>query len=237
MQRTALVPYARLPREHHDRHVSASTVDVFGAAHWLLTERAPEPVGDVQPFDALVVSVDPYGDVELTELSAVRARWPRLDRLPDGGFVVAAARARRYEDADQVQVFDAFGGETTTFSIGDAVEHMLVDETGHVWAGHFDENPAGIRPRPPAGRRQGKQNLRPGRTVHRMGRVRPQRVTLRRPFTAYERPRPMSAPGPVGPWVEAGPRGRGLAHGCSMLSRNRRSRYEDVMRSRAWEVC
>ncbi|MCX5277567.1 hypothetical protein [Streptomyces virginiae] len=145
MQRTALVPYARLPREHHDRHVPASTVDAFGAAHWLLTEQAPEPVGDVQPFDALVVSVHPHGDVELTELSAVRARWPRLDRLPDGGFVVAAARARRYEDADQVQVFDAFGGETTSFSIGDAVEHMLVDETGHIWAGHFDENPAGIR--------------------------------------------------------------------------------------------
>lgn len=145
MQRTALVPYARLPREHHDRHVPASTVDAFGAAHWLLTDRAPEHVGDVQPFDALVVSVHPHGDVELTELSAVRARWPRLDRLPDGGFVVAAARARRYEDADQVQVFDAFGGETTSFSIGDAVEHMLVDETGHIWAGHFDENPAGIR--------------------------------------------------------------------------------------------
>ncbi|WKD36776.1 hypothetical protein [Streptomyces xanthophaeus] len=145
MQKTALVPYARLPRAHHDRHVLTSTVDVFGAAHWLLAERPPEPSGDVRPFDALVVSVDPHADVEVTELSAVRARWPHLDRLPGGGFVVAASRARRYEDADQVQVFDELGREASSFSVGDAIEHLLVDETGHIWAGHFDENPAGIR--------------------------------------------------------------------------------------------
>ncbi|MFD9320082.1 hypothetical protein ACFWDQ_20810 [Streptomyces sp. NPDC060053] len=145
MQKSVLVPYAHLPQAHHDRHVLTSTVDVFGAAHWLLAERAPQPGGDVLPFDALVVSVDPGGNVELTELSAVRARWPHLDRLPDGEFVVAASRARRYEDANQVQVFDALGRETSSFSVGDAIEHLLVDEAGHIWVGHFDENPAGIR--------------------------------------------------------------------------------------------
>ncbi|MFB8757530.1 hypothetical protein [Streptomyces nigra] len=151
MQKTALVPYVRLPRAHHDRHILTSTVDVFGTAHWLLADRAPQPGGDVLLFDALVVSVHPGGDVELTELSAVRARWPRLDRLPDGGFVVAASRARRYEDADQVQVFDALGRETSSFSVGDAIEHLLVDEAGHIWVGHFDENPAGIRRWSPTG--------------------------------------------------------------------------------------
>ncbi|WP_405820438.1 hypothetical protein OG241_32785 [Streptomyces sp. NBC_01390] len=86
-------------------------------------------------------------------LSAVRARWPHLDRLPDGGFVVAASRTRRYEDADQVQVqvFDALGCEASSFSVGDAIEHLLVDEAGHVWVGHFDENPAGIRRWSPTG--------------------------------------------------------------------------------------
>ncbi|MFJ3673704.1 hypothetical protein ACIPSE_45405 [Streptomyces sp. NPDC090106] len=151
MQKTALVPYAHLPRAHHAHHVLTSTVDVFGTAHWLLADRAPQPGGDALPFDALVVSVHPGGDVELTELSAVRARWPRLDRLPDGGFVVAASRARRYEDADQVQVFDALGREASSFSVGDAIEHMLVDEAGHIWVGHFDENPAGIRRWSPTG--------------------------------------------------------------------------------------
>lgn len=151
MQKTTLVPYVRLPRAHHDRHILTSTVDVFGTAHWLLADRAPQPGGDVLLFDALVVSVHPGGDVELTELSAVRARWPRLDRLPGGGFVVAASRARRYEDGDQVQVFDALGRETSSFSVGDAIEHLLVDEAGHIWVGHFDENPAGIRRWSPTG--------------------------------------------------------------------------------------
>lgn len=143
MQQTALVRYAHLPRVHHDRHVLTSTIDVYGAAHWLLAERAPQPGGDA-PFDALVVSVDLGGNVELTELSAVRARWPHLDRLPDGGFVVAASRVRRYEDTHQVQVFDAPGCETSSFSVGDAIEHLLVDGAGQTWVGHFDENPIGI---------------------------------------------------------------------------------------------
>ncbi|MEU5417474.1 hypothetical protein [Streptomyces clavifer] len=151
MQKTALVPYAHLPRAHHAHHVLTSTVDVFGTAHWLLADRAPQPAGDALPFDALVVSVHSGGDVELTELSAVRARWPHLDRLPDGGFVVAASRARRYEDADQVQVFDALGREASSFSVGDAIEHLLVDEAGHIWVGHFDENPSEIRRWSPTG--------------------------------------------------------------------------------------
>ncbi|WP_406082224.1 hypothetical protein OG468_33115 [Streptomyces zaomyceticus] len=144
MQKTALVPYARLPRAYHDRHVLGSTVDAFGAAHWLLTDRAPEPGPDTPPYDALVVSVHD-GDVEVTELSSLRARWPHLDRLPDGGFVVASSRARRYQDGNQVQVFDALGRESWTFSVGDAIEHLLVDGAGDLWAGHFDENPLGIR--------------------------------------------------------------------------------------------
>ncbi|MFD0416717.1 hypothetical protein [Streptomyces sp. NPDC127108] len=132
MQIAVLVPYAHLPQAHHDRHILTSTVDVFGAAHWLLAERAPQPGGDVPPFDALVVSVDPGGNVELTELSAVRAHWPHLDRLPDGGLVVATSRVRRYEDANQVQVFDTLCRETSSFSVRDAIKHLLVDEASRI---------------------------------------------------------------------------------------------------------
>ncbi|MFE7095888.1 hypothetical protein [Streptomyces erythrochromogenes] len=153
MQKTALVPYARLPRAHHTRHVLTSTVDVFGVAHWLLAEQAPAPRGVVRTFDALVVSVRPDGNVALTELSAVQARWPHLDRLPGGGFVVAAARARLDNAVNQVQIFDESGRETTAFSVGDAIEHMLVDEAGHLWVGHFDENPDGINRWSATGRR------------------------------------------------------------------------------------
>ncbi|MER0477435.1 hypothetical protein ABR737_03520 [Streptomyces sp. Edi2] len=158
MQKTALVPYAHLPRAHHDRHVLTSTADVFGAAHWLLAERAPQPGGDVLPFNALVVSVDPGGNVELTELSAVRARWPHLDRLPDGGFVVAGL-APQYKG--EVQGLHALGRETSSFSVGDAIEHLLVDESGHIWVGHFDENPAGIRRWSATGRLPGRRTAPP----------------------------------------------------------------------------
>ncbi|MGV9573281.1 hypothetical protein ACWDRX_29135, partial [Streptomyces nigra] len=68
MQKTALVAYAHLPHVHHDRHVLTSTVDVSGTAHWLLAEHAPQRGDAVRPFDALVVSVEPDGSVELTEL-------------------------------------------------------------------------------------------------------------------------------------------------------------------------
>ncbi|WP_435973179.1 hypothetical protein [Streptomyces sp. Qhu_M48] len=145
MRKTALVPHARLPRTYHSRHVLGSTVDAFGAAHWLLADRLPDPGADLPPYDALFVSVHDDGGAEVTELSAVRARWPHLGRLPDGGFVVASSRARRYEDGNQVQVFDALGRESWTFSVGDAIEHLLVDAAGDLWVGHFDENPLGIR--------------------------------------------------------------------------------------------
>ncbi|UCM91635.1 hypothetical protein [Streptomyces marincola] len=145
MQKTALIPYARLPRAHHGRHIVTSTVDVFGGAHWLLAERAPQPGGDVPLVDALVVSVHPDGNVELTELSAVRASGSYLGRLPDGRFLVATSRARGHEDRDQVQIFDALGRQAASFFVGDAIEHLLTDEAGHIWVGHFDENPAGIR--------------------------------------------------------------------------------------------
>ncbi|WP_053642526.1 MULTISPECIES: hypothetical protein [unclassified Streptomyces] len=144
MHEIALVPHARLPRAHHDRHVLASTVDAFGAAHWLLAERAPEAGDDADPYDALVVSVAD-GAVETTELSGVRARWPKLDRLPDGRFVVASARSDGDGDTGQVQIFNTLGREYGAFSVGDAIEHLLVDEVGDLWAGHFDENPLGIR--------------------------------------------------------------------------------------------
>lgn len=127
-----LAPYARLPRAHHGRTVLHSTVDAFGRAHWLL--RGTPVLADL--YDAVVVTVDGDGSEE-THLSSVRARFPLIDALPDGGFVVADARSR--SDADQVQVFDALGRPTWGFTVGDAVEHLLTDESGDLWVGHFDE--------------------------------------------------------------------------------------------------
>ncbi|WP_137992275.1 hypothetical protein [Streptomyces vilmorinianum] len=135
---TALAPYARLPRAYRDHHVLTSTVDAFGRAQWLLTDQAPKdgPYRAYRPYDAAVVTVDD-GRFTTTELSALTAHHPRLDTLPDGGFVVADARSRAPER--QVQVFDALGRESWTFRVGDAVEHLLTDESGALWTGYFDE--------------------------------------------------------------------------------------------------
>ncbi|MEU5002355.1 hypothetical protein [Streptomyces sp. NPDC021622] len=135
---TPLTPYAHLPRRYHDRHIAHSTVDAFGSAHWLLAAREPKPGrGALRPYDALVVTVDAEGRNHTTELSALRARFPRIDALPDGGFVVADARSRRSEQ--HVQVYDALGRESWTFRVGDAIEQFLVDPAGRLWVGHFDE--------------------------------------------------------------------------------------------------
>lgn len=135
---TPLTPYARLPRRFHDRHIAHSTVDAFGQAHWLLTAREPGPGrGAMKPYDALVVTVDTDGRDHATELSAVRARFPQLDALPDGGFVVADARSRGSKQ--HVQIFDVLGRESWTFRVGDAVEDLLADGAGRLWVGYFDE--------------------------------------------------------------------------------------------------
>lgn len=135
---TPLTPYARLPRRFHDRHIAHSTVDAFGQAHWLLTAREPGAGrGAMKPYDAVVVTVDTDGRDHATELSAVRARFPQVDALPDGGFVVADARSRRSEQ--HVQIFDVLGRESGAFRVGDGIEALLTDRAGRLWVGYFDE--------------------------------------------------------------------------------------------------
>lgn len=85
---TRLAGYAHLPRAYRDLHNLHSTVDAFGRAHWLLTERPPEPRGK-EPYDAVVVTVE-NGRTYETHLGAVRARFAKLDALPDG---VSSSRA------------------------------------------------------------------------------------------------------------------------------------------------
>ncbi|UYQ65698.1 hypothetical protein [Streptomyces peucetius] len=130
---TSLTLYARLPRAHAQQHVLHSTVDAFGRAHWLLSGASRS---EGTPYDAMVVTVDD-GRVQETHLSAVTARHPLLDALPDGGFVVADARRRGR--ADHVQIFDTLGRTSWAFAVGDGIEHLLADESGDLWVGYFDE--------------------------------------------------------------------------------------------------
>ncbi|MDX3516980.1 hypothetical protein [Streptomyces scabiei] len=146
MRAERLSPYARMPRAYRDLHPRHSTVDAFGRAHWLLTGHAePSP-----PYDAVVVTVTD-GSARATGLGPVSARFPLLDSLPDGGFVVADARSRGGDD--QVQVFDALGRPSWAFRVGDAIEHLLTDEAGDLWIGYFDEGVFGDPLSAPGARR------------------------------------------------------------------------------------
>ncbi|MFI8528669.1 hypothetical protein ACIGMX_00235 [Streptomyces aquilus] len=127
-----LTSYARLPSAYQGRDVLHSTVDAFGRAHWLLRDSARR--GDA--YDALLVTVEGGRD-RTTRLRSVPARFPRVDALPDGGFVVADAR--RQDGVEQVQVFDSSGRSSHGFDVGDAIEHLLTDESGDLWVGYFDE--------------------------------------------------------------------------------------------------
>ena len=88
------------------------------------------------PYDAVVVTVGD-GSVSETHLLAVLARFPALEPLPDGGFVVAGRRSRT--DEQHVQLFDAFGRGIAAFRVGDAIEHLQADEAGELWVEYFDE--------------------------------------------------------------------------------------------------
>ncbi|MFM9592117.1 hypothetical protein ACKI1J_08785 [Streptomyces scabiei] len=146
MRAERLSPYARLPRAYRDLHPRHSTIDAFGRAHWLLTEHAESS----PPYDAVVVTVTD-GRAGTTALGPVSARFPRLDCLPDGGFVVADARSR--DGDDQVQVFDALGRPSWAFRVGDGIEHLLTDEAGDLWIGYFDEGVFGDPLSAPGARR------------------------------------------------------------------------------------
>ncbi|MEU0083235.1 hypothetical protein [Streptomyces sp. NPDC006274] len=185
MDTTPLTPYARLPRHAHaGQRILHSTVDAFGRAHWLLTGADP---GD-GPYDASAVTVDD-GRVEETRLSAVTARYPLLDALPDGGFVVADAR--RLSGADHVQVFDPLGRTSRTFAVGDGMWcgplRRLRPGEGPARPVHADRarrravSAQHARPARRLARRQAPRPrprfapVRPGRPVHRVGDVGPGR--------------------------------------------------------------
>lgn len=64
-------------------------------------------------------------------------RWPMVDRLPDGRWVVASPRAEPAEE--NAQIFERDGSLGGRFRVGDGVEHIACSPDGLIWAGYFDE--------------------------------------------------------------------------------------------------
>jgi hypothetical protein len=64
-------------------------------------------------------------------------RATHAQRLPDGGYVLAHARAKRGEH--NLERFDPSGRFLGSFAIGDGVAHLAADRRGQIWVGYFDE--------------------------------------------------------------------------------------------------
>jgi hypothetical protein len=73
--------------------------------------------------------------------------WPKVDRLPDGRWLVVAARAIPGEH--NASIFNLNGVRTHSFEVGDNVWHLACTSGGVIWIGYGDES-AGQAP-PPAG--------------------------------------------------------------------------------------
>lgn len=60
---------------------------------------------------------------------------PIVDRFADGRWIVASCRG----DGANARVLSAGGEELNRIRLGDGIEHLKIDDAGHVWVGWFDE--------------------------------------------------------------------------------------------------
>lgn len=83
-------------------------------------------------------SLMPSHQVVVAELSVAH---PLVQPLPDGEFVIAGGRCSwRPEGPERnALLIGSDGSIKRTGTIGDGIEHMLVDDTGELWVGYFDE--------------------------------------------------------------------------------------------------
>jgi hypothetical protein len=63
--------------------------------------------------------------------------WPKVDRLPDGRWLVASSRAGMSED--NAHLYGRDGAPAGAFAVGDSIEHLRCAADGTIWVGYFDE--------------------------------------------------------------------------------------------------
>ncbi|WP_256806595.1 hypothetical protein [Bradyrhizobium sp. Bra64] len=63
--------------------------------------------------------------------------WPRVDRLPDGRWLVVTSRVE--PNQNNASLFATDGTLTGTFAMGDGIAHIQCANDGTIWAGYFDE--------------------------------------------------------------------------------------------------
>lgn len=109
----------------------------FDANGYLLATEVRDGVDPVSVFEV------GRGRVCETRLLA-SARFPHVTRFVDGRWLVVSSRC--FDSEKNASVLDPTGTQIlTSFEVGDAVGHAVVDRDDEIWIGHFDENPKGVR--------------------------------------------------------------------------------------------
>lgn len=86
----------------------------------------------------LAPSLDPQ---TVTVVQGLPVAHPLIQDLPDGAFLVVGARcAWTVDGPENNALVIGYDGQTLRRgTLGDGIEHMLVDQAGTIWIGYFDE--------------------------------------------------------------------------------------------------
>lgn len=77
----------------------------------------------------------------LTTMGALPVAHPLVQSLPDGGFLVVGARCGWRDEGPErnALVVEPDGTTRAEGTLGDGIAHMMIDASGTIWTGYFDE--------------------------------------------------------------------------------------------------
>ena len=105
---------------------------------WLSVTETPNFRGKMPELwdgNASLAVIEPTGSSDTITMPLVR--YPKIDRFPDGRWLVASSRAAR--DDRNAKILDPDGEHQSAFNIGDGIEHLRCAPDGRIWVGYFDE--------------------------------------------------------------------------------------------------
>jgi hypothetical protein len=77
------------------------------------------------------------GSTESEAIEVPACHWPKVDRFPDGRWLVTSSRAAPNEN--NAHLYTADGAPAGTFAMGDGISHIQCAADGTIWVGYIDE--------------------------------------------------------------------------------------------------
>lgn len=75
------------------------------------------------------------------EISTMKSAYPRVDVLPDGGFIVVSCRCKFADGKGELnaRLYDADGSLQKELCFGDGIEDIATTADSRIWVSYFDE--------------------------------------------------------------------------------------------------